>query len=186
MIRATVSKAVKELNIMSYKRNQAHLLTGKMQEVRLGSSKGLLRREKILTVDCSRNCQNDRWLAQTKREVPKTFKTMSPASVMTSSSTSSRLARISTTDVYLGVLKKVVKPWMDEKASGDVYNGSYLFQQDSAPVHKAKNTQETLLTNSPDLNPLDNNMQVGNLPACLKSLQERFEAIIDAEGGHIE
>ncbi|QQP55532.1 Uncharacterized protein FKW44_008750, partial [Caligus rogercresseyi] len=69
-------------------------------------------------------------------------------------------------DVYLGVQKEVVKPWMDEKASGDVYNGRYLFQQDSAPAHKAKKTQEWLQanvpafwdpqtwpSNSPDLNP---------------------------------
>ncbi|QQP50809.1 Uncharacterized protein FKW44_011943 [Caligus rogercresseyi] len=71
-------------------------------------------------------------------------------------------------DVYLGVLKEVVQPWMDEKASGDVYNGRYLFQQDSAPTHKAKKTQEWLQanvpafwdpqawpSNSPDLNPMD-------------------------------
>ncbi|QQP54446.1 Transposable element tcb2 transposase [Caligus rogercresseyi] len=71
-------------------------------------------------------------------------------------------------DVYLGVFKEVVKPWIDEKASGDVYNGRYLFQQDSAPAHKAKKTQEWLQanvpcflgppdmsSNSPDLNPMD-------------------------------
>ncbi|QQP49708.1 Transposable element tcb2 transposase, partial [Caligus rogercresseyi] len=63
-------------------------------------------------------------------------------------------------DVYLGVLKEVVKLWMDKKASEDVYNGRYLFQQDSSPAHMAKKTQEWLQvyiwpSNSPDLNPMD-------------------------------
>ncbi|QQP53503.1 Hypothetical protein FKW44_006007 [Caligus rogercresseyi] len=31
--RATVSRAVQELNIISYKRSQAHLLTGKMKRM---------------------------------------------------------------------------------------------------------------------------------------------------------
>ncbi|QQP41315.1 Uncharacterized protein FKW44_015639, partial [Caligus rogercresseyi] len=50
-------------------------------------------------------------------------------------------------DVYLGVLKEVVKPWIDKKAYGDVYNGRYLFLQDSASAHKAKKTQEWLQAN---------------------------------------
>ncbi|QQP37518.1 Uncharacterized protein FKW44_017806, partial [Caligus rogercresseyi] len=38
--------------------------------------------EKIFTVDRCSNCQNDRWLANTKKEVPKSFQTKNPASVM--------------------------------------------------------------------------------------------------------
>ncbi|QQP48709.1 Uncharacterized protein FKW44_009104 [Caligus rogercresseyi] len=33
-------------------------------------------------MDCSSNSQNDRWLAKTKKEVPKSFRTKNPTSVM--------------------------------------------------------------------------------------------------------
>ncbi|QQP40460.1 Transposable element tcb2 transposase [Caligus rogercresseyi] len=141
--RATVSRAVKELNIISYKRSQAHLLTGKMKEVILRRCKKVLNSlqsgtspplkffsdEKIFTVDRSSNRQNSRWLA--KKEVPKSFRTKNPASVMVLGvvSTAGDAGDKINIDVYLGVLKEVFKPWMDEKASGDVYN--------SAPAHKA-------------------------------------------------
>ncbi|QQP51475.1 Transposable element tcb2 transposase [Caligus rogercresseyi] len=164
--------AVKELNIISYKRSQAHLLTGKMKEVRLKRCKKVLNSlksgtfpplkffsdEKIFTLDRSSNLQNDRWLAKTKKEVPKSFRTKNPASVMVLGvvSTAGDAGEKISINVYLGVQKEVVKPWMDEKASGDVYNGRYLFQQDSTPPHKAKKTQEwfqanTWTFNSPDL-----------------------------------
>ncbi|QQP37677.1 Transposable element tcb2 transposase [Caligus rogercresseyi] len=148
MSRATVSRAVKELNIKSYKRSQAHLVTGKMKEVRLRKCK---KDEKIFTVDRSNNRQNDRWLAKTKKEVPKSFKTKKSPSVMVLGVVSTagdvllhffKASEKINIDVYLGVLKEVVKPWMDEKASGEVYNGRYLFQQDSGPAHNAKKTQE--------------------------------------------
>lgn len=58
----------------------------------------------------------------------------------------------------------MVKPWMDRIANGR----PYVFQQDSAPAHKARTTQAWLLNNvphhwspdlwppsSPDCNPLD-------------------------------
>lgn len=67
-------------------------------------------------------------------------------------------------DSYVDVLTNVVKPWMDEKANGR----DYVFQQDSAPAHKARETQSWLHSNvphhwspdlwppsSPDCNPLD-------------------------------
>ncbi|QQP54949.1 Uncharacterized protein FKW44_007951 [Caligus rogercresseyi] len=38
---------------------------------------------------------------------------------------------------------------MDEKTSKDVHNGRFLFQQDSAPAHKVKKTQEWLQANVP-------------------------------------
>jgi transposase len=65
---------------------------------------------------------------------------------------------------YKEVLKTVVKPWIDSIRNGR----PYVFQQDSAPSHKAKLTQEWMAENfhdhitpniwppnSPDLNPLD-------------------------------
>ncbi|QQP35135.1 Hypothetical protein FKW44_023279 [Caligus rogercresseyi] len=66
--------AVKELNIMSYKRGQAHLLTGKMKEVRLGRCNKVLNSmnsatsptlklffDEIFAVDRPSNRQNPWW-----------------------------------------------------------------------------------------------------------------------------
>ena len=65
------------------------------------------------------------------------------------------------TKVYLDVLKSVVIPWCNQVASGR----PWLWQQDSAPAHKSKETQAWLQKEcydfvpfyhwSPDLNPLD-------------------------------
>ncbi|CAB3237907.1 unnamed protein product [Arctia plantaginis] len=65
---------------------------------------------------------------------------------------------------YTEGLKTVVKPWID-RARGE---RPYVFQQDSAPSHKAMTTQDCMSENlhdhitpnlwppsSPDLNPLD-------------------------------
>ena len=65
---------------------------------------------------------------------------------------------------YVRLLEDHVKPWMDRVAKGK----PYVFQQDSAPAHKARTTQAWLFTNvpyhwtpdlwppsSPDCNPLD-------------------------------
>ena len=68
------------------------------------------------------------------------------------------------TKVYLDVLKSVVIPWCNQVAGGR----PWVWQQDSAPVHKSKETQAWLQkecydfepfshwpSSSPDLNPLD-------------------------------
>ncbi|QQP40069.1 Transposable element tcb2 transposase [Caligus rogercresseyi] len=68
------------------------------------------------------------------------------------------------TAIYIDVMKNVVKPWMDLVVNGR----PYVFQQDSAPAHKSRETQAWLLENlpyhwspdlwppsSPDCNPLD-------------------------------
>ena len=65
---------------------------------------------------------------------------------------------------YIGVLGTVVKPWFDRVRN----ERPYIFQQDSAPSHKAQTTQDWLAEHfqdhitpnlwppsSPDLNPLD-------------------------------
>ena len=67
------------------------------------------------------------------------------------------------TKVYLDVLKSVVIPWCNQVAGGR----SWVWQQNSAPAHKSKETQAWLqkecyefvpfphwLPSSPDLNPL--------------------------------
>ena len=68
------------------------------------------------------------------------------------------------TKVYLDVLKSVVIPWCNQVAGGR----PWVWQQDSMPAHKSKETQAWLqkewydfvpfshwLPSSPDLNPLD-------------------------------
>ena len=68
------------------------------------------------------------------------------------------------TKVYLDVLKSVVIPWCNQVAGGR----PWMWQQDSAPTHKSKETQAWLQkecndfvpfshwpSSSPDLNPLD-------------------------------
>ena len=66
---------------------------------------------------------------------------------------------------YVKGLRDVVKPWIDLVTEG----GPYVLQEDSAPAHKAKVTQEWMSDslqhshitaefwhpNSPDLNPLN-------------------------------
>ncbi len=67
-------------------------------------------------------------------------------------------------DVYQDLLRKHVVPWIQRTYP----DGNYVFQQDSAPAHTAKTTQEFLRETmaefwtpadwppySPDLNPLD-------------------------------
>ena len=49
------------------------------------------------------------------------------------------------TDVYLNVLKNVVKPWMDQVAGGS----PYIWQQDGAPAHTAKKVQDWCEENFP-------------------------------------
>ena len=68
------------------------------------------------------------------------------------------------TDGYIGVLRDVVKPWIDRVADGRLY----VWQQDSAPCHTSRKTQAWLSENfvdhigpdvwpprSPDFSPLD-------------------------------
>ena len=65
---------------------------------------------------------------------------------------------------YVKVFRDVLKPWLDRVAEVR----PYAFQQDSAPAHKARVTQEWMSANrqshitpefwspnSPDLNPLE-------------------------------
>ena len=67
-------------------------------------------------------------------------------------------------DRYLDILKDKVKPWIQ----ANYPEGNYVFQQDGAPAHTSRRTQEWLDANlqelwtkdmwppqSPDLNPLD-------------------------------
>jgi len=140
-------------------------------------SAGLLRffsDEKNFIQDQKVNRQNDRWLCDDPFKVPTVMHTKCPSSVMVLGVVSSeghimppyffpQGLRINA-DAYIDVLRTVVKPWMDKVARGR----EYVFQQDSAPAHKARKTQAWCFENlphhwspdlwppsSPDCNPLD-------------------------------
>ena len=120
------------------------------------------------------NRQNDRWLCEGPSEVPTVMHTKCPSSVMVLGVVRSeghimppyffpQGLRINA-DAYIDVLKTVVKLWMDKVA----YKREYVFQQDSAPAHKAQKMQAWCFKNlphhwspdlwppsPPDCNPLD-------------------------------
>ena len=114
------------------------------------------------------------WIATNNRDVARVMKTKFLATVMVFGVVSSEghimLPHIFevglkvNTKVYLDVLKSVVIPWWNQVAGGR----PWMWQQDSTPAHKSKETQAWLQKecydfvpfshwppSSPDLNPLD-------------------------------
>ena len=87
------------------------------------------------------------WIATNNRDVPRVMKTKFPATVMVFGVVSSEghimpphifeVGLKVNTKVYLDVLlKSVVIPWFNQVAAGR----HRMWQQDSAPVHKSKET----------------------------------------------
>ena len=128
----------------------------------------------MLSTDPSYDSQNHQWIAMNNRDVPRVMKTKFPATVMVFGVVSSEgyimpphifeVGLKVNTKVYLDVLKSVVIPWCNQVAGGR----PWVWQQDSAPAHKSKETQTWLQKecydfvpfshwppSSPDLNPLD-------------------------------
>ena len=114
------------------------------------------------------------WIATNNRDVPRVMKTKFPATVMIFGVVSSEghimpphifeVGLKVNTKVYLNVLKSVVIPWCNQVAGGR----PWVWQQDSAPAHKSKETHAWLQKecydfvpfshrspSSPGLNPLD-------------------------------
>ena len=114
------------------------------------------------------------WIATNNREVPRVMKTKFLAMVMVFGVVSSEghimpphifeVGWKINTKVYLDVLNSVVIPWCNQVAGGR----PWVWQQDSAPADKSKETQAWLQKEcyeivpfshwppySPDLNPLD-------------------------------
>ena len=90
------------------------------------------------------------WIANNNRDVPRVMKTKFPATVMVFVVVSSEdhimpphifeVGLKVNTKVYLDVLKSVVIPWCTQVACGR----RWVWQQDSAPAHKSKETQAWL------------------------------------------
>ncbi|UYV77127.1 RPL19 [Cordylochernes scorpioides] len=185
----TIVRTIHEdLGLKSYALRKGQLLTENMKNNRKGKAAALLNNlkhdsfgmlrffsdEKNFDVDQKVNPRNDRWICKDPSEIPVVMHTKFPASVMVLGVISSegdvmpphffeKGLRMNA-DTYINVLETVVKPWMDMVAAGR----KYVFQQDSAPAHKAKKTQSWLTLNvpshwgldiwppnSPDCNPHD-------------------------------
>ena len=90
------------------------------------------------------------WIATNKRNVHRVMKTKFPATVMVFGVVSSEghimpphifeVGLKVNTKMYLDVLKGVVIPWYNQVAGGR----PWVWQQDSAPAHKSKETQAWL------------------------------------------
>lgn len=192
MSRMSVSRLLnQDLGLRAYRRCTGHLLNTRLKKIRLERSRNLLRRhaknqhrrilfsdEKIFTIEQKFNRQNDRVYARSREEsrqvAPRVLRGHHPASVMVWLGVSYQGATEvhfcekgvkTSANVYVEeVLEKVVKPLNQTMFTGD----HWIFQQDSAPAHKARKTQQWLKDNvpefishmdwpssSPDLNPLD-------------------------------
>ncbi len=100
------------------------------------------------TVDQVRNSRNDRFLAFSMEIAPLIHSQKHSVLAMILGMVALDRCRmrpfwykkglkINTAD-YVNVLKDMVKSWQDEYYP----NGNYVFQQDSAPSHKSKKTQD--------------------------------------------
>lgn len=182
----------KDLKMKSRARVKVPLLTAAHREARVERSRKLLNSlkhgaaghvilfsdEKIFSVDATCNRRNDRWIGGDPEDTPEAARyastTKHPASVMVFGLVASDGKRMPpvfipsgvriNTEVYVNILQESVKPWIQ----ANYPEGKYVFQQDGAPCHTSKRTQEWLASNlaafwakdmwppqSPDLNPLD-------------------------------
>ncbi len=171
--RTTVRKMVSEdLRYKSYAMRRGQFMSEATKTRRLEKAKKLLARikhptvpnpliffsdEKNFTQDQKVNCRNNGWLCSDPTEVPIVMATKFPANVMVLGVMSNGgdvmpphifpMGLRVNTDEYLDVMKTVVKPWMDQIAG----NRHYVFQQDGAPAHNSKKTQDLLRENLPEV-----------------------------------
>jgi transposase len=190
--RETVRQIAKmELHCKAYKLQEVHLLTPKMKQVRLTRSKGLLQLdavrqwerivfsdEKIFTIEQALNRQNDRiWAADnsaSSAQLRKVGRSQKPASLMVwAAVTATGKSSLHFTDPGVKmdqayyrdrILEGALIPWAGQHFGTQ----QWTFQQDSAPSHRARLTQQWCAAHlpafinsaqwppySPDLNPLD-------------------------------
>ncbi len=153
---------------------KAKLLLGKLKRPVVQNQLIFFSDEKNFSQDQKVNRRNNRWLCADPSQVPIVMSTKFPSTVMVLGVVSNegdvmpphffeKGLKINTEE-YLKVLKDVVKPWMDGVAAGR----HYVFQQDGAPAHNSKKSQDWCAANlpefwskevwppsSPDCNPLD-------------------------------
>lgn len=188
----TMRRVVKEdLGLKIFRPREVQLLSDVNRRRRLEKSLTLRERfsdgthlnvvfsdEKIFTVEISYNRQNYRIIASDRNSIPPEVglikRVQKPASIMvwggiTSSGRTPLVfieqgAKLNSQMYVKAILEKTLKPWAKKHFKGT----HWVFQQDSAPCHKAKITQEWLKKNtpdfispeewpasSPDLNPMD-------------------------------
>lgn len=246
----TVRRTIhQDLNLKSYVVKRRHLLTEDLKARRKTRaenlindlkhfSAGMLRffsDEKNFIQDKVVNRQNDRYLAESPEDVPIAMHSKYPAHIMVLGVVSSEGdvmppfffsngLRLGAVD-YIQILETTVKPWMEKVAQGR----PYVFQQDSAPAHKARSTQAWLYDHvphhwspdlwppsSPDCNPMDYfvwgeltrvvnsvsyntkqdlklaivdamaNLNKNIVKKACSTFRHRLEAVVAANGGHIE
>lgn len=188
----SMRRIIKEdLHASSRARVKRHLITERIKELRVSRSKKLLSLlkkekmiilfsdEKLFSIDAVSNSRTDRFISSKKVEdVPEKvkfkFQTKHPAGVMMFGLVASNGLKMPpvfidtgvkiNTEVYIGILKDRVLPWVKDNFSEDQY---VVLQQDGAPCHTSNRTQHWLMDNlkfwpkdlwppsSPDLNPLD-------------------------------
>ena len=143
-----IHRGIKQLGLKPYAQGKRRLLTTKMKEVRL--------------VRC--------FFSSAVQPAMTTKHPVSVMSICIVSSEGDVFTRFFApkeklnAEVYSRVLEDKILPWMNDTATGK----NYVFQQDSAPAHTAKQTIKLLKrsnvrfwekdfwpSNSPDLNPLD-------------------------------
>jgi inhibitor of nuclear factor kappa-B kinase subunit alpha len=179
------------LKLRPYKFYKAHMLNARLKQARWVKCKNLLERyaddhvqnilfsdEKVFNVEMKWNAQNNRIYAVQPSDIPPNARlrqrTLHPASVMVWAAVAmngkSKLifvdegVKLRATNYISDILEPHLKP-LGRKLFG---NRRWSFQQDSAPAHRAKVTQQWCGTNlpefistqdwpasSPDLNPLD-------------------------------
>lgn len=190
--RKTVKQVLNEdLSLRAYKKKSGHLLNTRLKAIRLKRSRVLLKRyaknrhrdilftdEKIFDIEEKYNKQNDRVYARSSEEagkkVPRVQHGHHPSSVMVWLGVSyygptevhfcEKGVKTSAKVYQETVLDRLVKDLPSTLFAGH----HFVFQQDSAPAHKAKTTQawferqnidfirhEDWPSSSPDLNPLD-------------------------------
>ena len=227
--RQYISEATQFNRVLKAKRLRSQLKKKKASTVIIFSDK------KMFTVDQAYNRRNSRAVVKNHAKVPPIMRTKHPQGVMVLGVVASDGKKCPpyffpqglkiTAKIYQDVLKKHVLPWLKKTYP----RGNYIWQQDSAPPHRAKMTQKWLEDNfsaywpwalwppsSPDANPLDYaiwgvmdkearatpHRNVSDLKASIsrewrkmskdfvfrscKQFRARIEAIIEAEGSHIE
>ena len=245
----TILNGLKKLHMESRVRPHRHFISQTTQFTRVTKAKLLLAQlkkkpksthiifsdKKMFRVDQAYNRRNSRAVVKSGEDVPPISRTKNPQGVMVLGIVSSDGKKCPpyffpqglkiNAQVYMKVPRTHVLPWLKKTYPG----GNYIWQQDSAPAHRANVTQRWMDNNfanywpwalwppsAPDANPLDyavwgvmdrkaratphrnvddlktsilrewDNLSKDFIVNSCKSFRRRIEAIVEAEGGHIE